>query len=169
MGSCSRPVLGMGSTRSIPRTSRPRLPATRPLTTRAASIADAGTATQAGACATANNTPRCSTPTETTATRPDLPKAFEPTTAEQRIYEWWESQGYFAPNDDPNAPPFVMSMPPPNVTGRLHMGHAMFSTLEDIMVRYARMQGRAALWLPGTDHAGIATQVMRLLYGGAVG
>lgn len=94
-----------------------------------------------------------------TAARPDLPKAFEPTTAEQRIYEWWESQGYFAPSSDPEAPPFVVPMPPPNVTGRLHMGHAMFSTLEDIMVRYARMQGKAALWLPGTDHAGIATQV----------
>jgi hypothetical protein len=71
----------------------------------------------------------------------------------------WESSGYFQP--DANAPgePFVISMPPPNVTGKLHMGHAMFVTLQDIMIRYARMAGRRALWLPGTDHAGIATQV----------
>ncbi|GFR44090.1 hypothetical protein Agub_g5252 [Astrephomene gubernaculifera] len=94
------------------------------------------------------------------ASRPELPKNFESATAEERIYKWWESQGYFQP--DPAAPgePFTLSMPPPNVTGKLHMGHAMFATLQDIMVRHARMNGRKALWLPGTDHAGIATQTV---------
>lgn len=68
--------------------------------------------------------------------------------------------GYFQPNNSDNSQkPFVMSMPPPNVTGALHMGHAMFVTLQDIMARYHRMRGRPVLWLPGTDHAGIATQV----------
>ncbi|KXZ53642.1 hypothetical protein GPECTOR_6g559 [Gonium pectorale] len=92
------------------------------------------------------------------ASRPELPKNFEAVTSEERLYKWWESQGYFKP--DLNAPgdPFTISMPPPNVTGKLHMGHAMFATLQDIMTRYARMNGRKALWLPGTDHAGIATQ-----------
>ncbi|PSS21464.1 Valine--tRNA ligase [Actinidia chinensis var. chinensis] len=76
------------------------------------------------------------------------------------IYNWWESQGYFKPNFDRGSDSFVISMPPPNVTGSLHMGHAMFVTLEDIMVRYNRMKGRPTLWLPGTDHAGIATQLV---------
>ena len=71
----------------------------------------------------------------------------------------WEEQGFFQPNPHAKGEPFVISMPPPNVTGKLHMGHAMFATLQDIMIRYARMTGRKALWLPGTDHAGIATQV----------
>lgn len=65
----------------------------------------------------------------------------------------------FRPQDDATGDPFSMAMPPPNVTGRLHMGHAMFVALQDIMTRFARMQGRPTLWLPGTDHAGIATQV----------
>ncbi|KAK4486169.1 hypothetical protein RD792_008838 [Penstemon davidsonii] len=76
------------------------------------------------------------------------------------MYIRWESQGYFKPNFDRGSDPFVVSMPPPNVTGSLHMGHAMFVTLEDIMVRYHRMKGRPTLWLPGTDHAGIATQLV---------
>ncbi|GAB4828652.1 hypothetical protein Ancab_018317 [Ancistrocladus abbreviatus] len=80
--------------------------------------------------------------------------------AEERIYSWWESQGYFKPSFDRGVEPFVISMPPPNVTGSLHMGHAMFVTLEDIMVRYHRMKGRPTLWIPGTDHAGIATQLV---------
>ncbi len=76
----------------------------------------------------------------------------------------WEENGYFKPREPldgsgSSAEPFVVPMPPPNVTGRLHMGHAMFVTLQDIMVRHARMRGRPTLWLPGTDHAGIATQV----------
>ncbi|KAK6915952.1 Aminoacyl-tRNA synthetase, class Ia, partial [Dillenia turbinata] len=72
----------------------------------------------------------------------------------------WEYNGYFKPNFDRGSDPFVISMPPPNVTGSLHMGHAMFVTLEDILVRYHRMKGRPTLWLPGTDHAGIATQLV---------
>ena len=68
--------------------------------------------------------------------------------------------GYFKPPADKSKEPFVIIMPPPNVTGRLHIGHALFSTLQDILVRYKRMQGRAVLWLPGTDHAGIATQLL---------
>lgn len=81
--------------------------------------------------------------------------------AEQRLYRWWEEQGHFKPDDSASGEPFTLSMPPPNVTGKLHMGHAMFATLQDIMVRYQRMRGRPTLWLPGTDHAGIATQVRR--------
>ncbi|KAJ9523893.1 hypothetical protein QJQ45_020096 [Haematococcus lacustris] len=90
----------------------------------------------------------------------ELPKNFEAATAEPRIYAWWEQQGYFKPQASAaSAEPFVISMPPPNVTGRLHMGHAMFATLQDVMIRTARMRGLNALWVPGTDHAGIATQV----------
>ncbi|KAK3218446.1 hypothetical protein Dsin_012416 [Dipteronia sinensis] len=88
-----------------------------------------------------------------------LPKTFD-FSSEERIYNWWESQGYFKPNFERGSDPFVIPMPPPNVTGSLHMGHAMFVTLEDIMVRYHRMKGRPTLWLPGTDHAGIATQLV---------
>ncbi len=71
----------------------------------------------------------------------------------------WEQSGMFQPKDTGKGEPFSMAMPPPNVTGRLHMGHAMFVTLQDIMTRFARMCDRPTLWLPGTDHAGIATQV----------
>ncbi|KAH1045310.1 hypothetical protein J1N35_036094 [Gossypium stocksii] len=92
-------------------------------------------------------------------TSPELAKSFD-FTSEERIYNWWMSQGYFRPKFDWESDPFVISMPPPNVTGSLHMGHAMFVTLEDIMVRYHRMRGRPTLWLPGTDHAGIATQLV---------
>lgn len=74
----------------------------------------------------------------------------------------WEQNGKFQPQDAATGKPFSMAMPPPNVTGRLHMGHAMFVTLQDIMTRYARMCNRPSLWLPGTDHAGIATQVSSL-------
>jgi valyl-tRNA synthetase len=95
----------------------------------------------------------------------EMAKAYEPQQVEQRLYEWWEACGFFTPSDEPGRPPFVVSMPPPNVTGELHMGHAMFVTIEDVMVRWHRMLGDATLWLPGTDHAGIATQmqVERLL------
>ena len=89
-----------------------------------------------------------------------MPKTFDFREAEERLYQFWESKGYFKPEiAGPDAEPYVISMPPPNVTGALHMGHAMFSTLEDLMIRYERMRGRAALWVPGTDHAGIATQL----------
>ncbi len=88
----------------------------------------------------------------------EMAKAYEAQQIEQRLYDWWERSGFFAAHIDPNRKPFTMSMPPPNVTGELHMGHAMFVTIEDVIVRWHRMLGEAALWLPGTDHAGIATQ-----------
>jgi valyl-tRNA synthetase len=88
----------------------------------------------------------------------EMAKAYEPQQVEQRLYAWWEEQGFFEPRADASKEPFVISIPPPNVTGELHLGHAMFVTIEDILIRWRRMQGHAALWLPGTDHAGIATQ-----------
>ena len=95
-----------------------------------------------------------------------LPKTYDFKTTEPRIYEMWEQGGYFRPSNDPNRPdfdpskkPFVISIPPPNVTGELHHGHVMFVAMEDLMIRYHRMKGIPALWVPGTDHAGIATQL----------
>lgn len=89
-----------------------------------------------------------------------MPKAYAFHDTEERLYQWWEANGWFKPECRPaEARPFTISIPPPNVTGELHMGHAMFVALEDLMIRRARMQGRAALWVPGTDHAGIATQL----------
>ena len=95
-----------------------------------------------------------------------LPKTYDFKTTEPRIYEMWEQGGYFRPSNDPNQPgfdpakkPFVISIPPPNVTGELHHGHVMFVAMEDLMIRYHRMKGIPALWVPGTDHAGIATQL----------
>ena len=90
----------------------------------------------------------------------DLPSTYDPSAVEGRWYDVWEQRGYFRPSDDPDKPPFTVVLPPPNVTGRLHMGHALTATIEDAYVRWKRMCGFAALWLPGTDHAGIATQVM---------
>ena len=90
--------------------------------------------------------------------RPEpLGKAYDPAATEQRWYDFWHSRGYFKPQDRGKGP-FVIVMPPPNVTGELHMGHALFTAVEDLMTRYRRMQGYAALWLPGADHAGIAGQ-----------
>ena len=91
----------------------------------------------------------------------DLPKTYDFESTEQRLYQWWEENGWFKPENsrDPDGKPFVISIPPPNVTGVLHQGHALFVALEDLMIRYQRMRGRAALWVPGTDHAGIATQL----------
>jgi valyl-tRNA synthetase len=95
-----------------------------------------------------------------------LPKTYDFHATEQRIYDWWEQNGYFEPSSDPNRvdfdptkEPFVISIPPPNVTGELHLGHAMFVSMEDLMIRYHRMKGYSALWVPGSDHAGIATQL----------
>jgi valyl-tRNA synthetase len=95
-----------------------------------------------------------------------LPKAYDFKSTENRIYDWWEKEGFFGPSNDPNQPdfdphikPFVISIPPPNVTGELHLGHAMFVSMEDLMIRYHRMKGIPTLWVPGTDHAGIATQL----------
>jgi len=90
----------------------------------------------------------------------NLPKNFEHEAVEEGLYKMWEERGYFRPREDAPGPPFVIPMPPPNVTGALHMGHAMFVTLQDVMTRSARMRGRKTLWLPGTDHAGIATQLV---------
>ena len=89
----------------------------------------------------------------------ELPKVYEPREVEGRIYEMWEKNGCFRGHRDPDKKPFTIVMPPPNVTGQLHMGHAMDSTLQDILIRFKRMEGYAALWVPGTDHAGIATQI----------
>jgi valyl-tRNA synthetase len=85
-------------------------------------------------------------------------KTYDPHTVESQLYEWWESQGYFKPRTASDRKPFVISMPPPNVTGALHLGHAITAALEDLMIRYHRMRGDPTLWVPGTDHAGIATQ-----------
>jgi len=89
----------------------------------------------------------------------ELPKTYDPKAVESKIYDMWMEGGYFKGEIDPDKKPFSIVMPPPNVTGQLHMGHAMDCTLQDILTRYKRMQGYAALWLPGTDHAGIATQI----------
>jgi valyl-tRNA synthetase len=89
-----------------------------------------------------------------------LEKTFDPAAVEPRLYASWEASGVFAPTDDPGAEPFAIAIPPPNVTGSLHMGHALQYTLHDVLIRFQRMRGKAALWLPGTDHAGIATQMM---------
>ncbi|MBE2195395.1 MAG: valine--tRNA ligase [Anaerolinea sp.] len=92
--------------------------------------------------------------------RAEMPKNFDFREAEARLYQWWEKQGFFKPEiAPPDAKPFVIAIPPPNVTGELHQGHAMFVSIEDLMIRLERMRGKAALWIPGTDHAGIATQL----------
>lgn len=89
---------------------------------------------------------------------------YEPSTFESEIYQWWETSGCFLPDakhldKSSSRKPYVLPMPPPNVTGRLHMGHAIFVALQDVLARFHRMRGRPVLWLPGTDHAGIATQL----------
>src|SRR5262249_10727554 len=91
----------------------------------------------------------------------EIPKAYDPKEVEGRWYPIWESRHYFTPetNTDPTAPVFSMVIPPPNVTGELHMGHALNHTLQDVLARWRRMSGYRVLWLPGTDHAGIATQM----------
>jgi valyl-tRNA synthetase len=88
-----------------------------------------------------------------------LEKVYDHKTTEKKIYEMWMKGGYFRAEIDPEKKPFSIVMPPPNVTGQLHMGHALDDTLQDILIRYKRMQGYAAEWLPGSDHAGIATQI----------
>ena len=89
----------------------------------------------------------------------ELPKTYDPKAVESKIYDLWMKGGYFKGTIDPAKKPFSIVMPPPNVTGQLHMGHALDATLQDILTRYKRMQGYSALWLPGVDHAGIATQI----------
>ncbi|MGD8820935.1 MAG: class I tRNA ligase family protein, partial [Anaerolineae bacterium] len=97
--------------------------------------------------------------------QPKMDKQYNPKTTEGRLYEWWESQGYFKPETllekglaRADGPAWCITMPPPNVTGALHLGHAMTAAVEDLMTRYYRMQGNETLFLPGADHAGIATQ-----------
>jgi len=86
---------------------------------------------------------------------------YEHQVAENKIYEDWEKSGFFNPDNlRGKGKPFTIIMPPPNANGSLHIGHALFVTLEDIMIRYSRMRGRKALWLPGADHAGFETQVV---------
>ena len=89
----------------------------------------------------------------------ELPKQYDPTQVESQIYQMWMDADCFKAEPDPDKKPYSIVMPPPNVTGQLHMGHALDSTLQDILTRYKRMEGYSALWLPGTDHAGIATQI----------
>ncbi len=89
-----------------------------------------------------------------------LDKTFDPTATEAGLYEGWEREGAFACDPNSNADPFTIMIPPPNVTGSLHMGHALTFTVQDTLIRYRRMMGRDALWQPGTDHAGIATQMV---------
>src|SRR3990170_4235196 len=89
-----------------------------------------------------------------------MPKAYEPRAVEERLYRMWEDGGYFKPSDSSDKEPFVIIMPPPNLTGELHLGHALMDTVEDILVRWHRMRGEPTLWLPGIDHAAIAVHVL---------
>ena len=89
----------------------------------------------------------------------NIAKNYNPKEFEERLYKWWEEKGFFTPKVDKNKKPFTIMMPPPNITGKLHLGHAMDNTLQDFMIRVKRMQGYSALWLPGEDHASIATEV----------
>lgn len=93
-------------------------------------------------------------------TQGEMPKAYEPGKIEEKWYQYWVEKGYFTPRIDKTKKPFVVIMPPTNITGELHLGHALTATVEDIMVRWHRMHGDPTLWLPGVDHAGIATQVV---------
>ncbi len=88
-----------------------------------------------------------------------MDKTYNPSSYEQEIYDYWESNGYFRAEVDRTKKPFTIVMPPPNITGQLHMGHALDDTIQDVIIRHKRMQGYSALWLPGTDHASIATEV----------
>ncbi len=89
----------------------------------------------------------------------EMPKTYDPSTAEDRIYQMWEKAGYFHAAPNPEKEPFTIVIPPPNITGQLHMGHALDDTIQDAIIRFKRMQGYEALWMPGTDHASIATEV----------
>ena len=89
-----------------------------------------------------------------------MDKTFDPSSVEARLYQNWEKSGYFKPNGDKNAESYCIMIPPPNVTGSLHLGHAFQHTLMDTLIRYQRMQGKNTLWQVGSDHAGIATQMV---------
>ena len=90
----------------------------------------------------------------------ELPKNYDPKAIEQKWYDWWKEQGYFHSDSSRGGKPYTVVIPPPNVTGILHMGHALNESIQDVMVRRKRMQGFNTIWVPGTDHAGIATQNM---------
>src|SRR5262245_53308726 len=92
--------------------------------------------------------------------RTEMPSAYDPRAVEQRLYDCWEANGYFHAEIQPRAPSYTIITPPPNVTGELHLGHALTAAIEDALIRGHRMRGDATLWLPGTDHAGIATQMV---------
>ena len=89
----------------------------------------------------------------------ELAKTYDPKEMEDRIYDKWLAKKYFHAEVDHSKTPFTIVIPPPNITGQLHMGHALDNTMQDILIRYKRMQGYNALWQPGTDHASIATEV----------
>ena len=89
----------------------------------------------------------------------EMQKTYDPSTFEEKIYKDWEEKGYFKAKVNPDKIPFTIVIPPPNITGQLHIGHALDETLQDAIIRFKRMQGYEALWLPGTDHASIATEV----------
>ena len=88
----------------------------------------------------------------------NIPKVYDPQSFEKKWYEFWEKNKFFHAEVDKSKKPYSMVIPPPNVTGQLHMGHALDNTLQDILIRYHRMQGYNTVWIPGCDHAGIATQ-----------
>lgn len=90
----------------------------------------------------------------------EMAKAYDPQSVESKWYQWWRDQGFFRAEDESEKPPYSIAMPPPNVTGSLHIGHALTATLQDILIRWHRMRGFNTLWMPGTDHAGIATQMV---------
>src|SRR3954468_23721685 len=90
----------------------------------------------------------------------ELPKQYDAQDAQKRWLHFWDEHGYFHSHPDPSRQPFSIVIPPPNVTGALHLGHALNNTLQDVLIRWKRMQGYNALWVPGTDHAGIATQAV---------
>eukprot|EP00171_Calliarthron_tuberculosum_P020672 IDg20672t1 len=140
-------------------------PASAAATPVANAKADMGAASQNADATLTASKPLEPPPAELRGRGSDMATRYDPSAIEGLIYSWWERGGTFLPNsgvraDSADRPPFVICMPPPNVTGDLHMGHAMFVAVEDILTRHARMQGRPTLYLPGKDHAGIATQLV---------
>ena len=93
-----------------------------------------------------------------TAPTTELPKAYDPKEVEKKWYEHWKEKGYFRASANSKKKPYTIVIPPPNITGILHMGHALNNTIQDVMIRWNRMKGIETLWVPGVDHAGIATQ-----------
>ena len=89
----------------------------------------------------------------------DLKKAYDHSQVEEKLYQRWMERGYFSAHPNPDKKPFTIVIPPPNITGQLHMGHGLDNTIQDAIIRFKRMQGFETLWLPGTDHASIATEV----------